>query len=178
MGRTKQLLAWGQTTVLGQTLGHVRRSQAQAIFVVVGHEAAAVSAVAAPLPVLYNPDYANGEMLSSLQVAVRKLPAGTEAMLVVLADQPMVTTETMNAIMAAFRPGQAELIVPTFQGQRGNPVLIGRRYFAKLLQLPAGAAPRELFKDNAPQLLPLDTPTILQDLDRPEEYERYLTGES
>lgn len=176
MGHPKQLLAWGQTTVLGQTLHHVAHSQAQAILVVVGHEAAAVAALAAPWPTLYNPDYATGEMLSSLQLAVRGLPAGTEAMLVVLADQPMVTTETMNLIMAAFRPGQTELIVPTYNGQRGNPVLIGSRYFDDLLQLPAGAAPRDLFKGHTPHFLPLLTDTILQDLDRPEEYQRYMAA--
>ncbi len=70
MGRTKQLLRWGSSSVLGQTLANLQDSMVTDIIVVTGHHAEAVSAIATDMGVetISNPDYATGEMLSSLQV--------------------------------------------------------------------------------------------------------------
>jgi molybdenum cofactor cytidylyltransferase len=177
MGHTKQLLPWGETTVLGQTLRNLRASAVDDILVVTGHERGAVTAIAAAhgVPVVDNPGYATGEMLSSLQVAVGTLPPDCAAVLVMLADQPMVEPETINALLEAFWQGEGELIAPSFAGQRGNPVLIGRRYFAELLALPAGSAPRDLLRRHAAGLfwLPVESDTILRDLDNRDDYQRW-----
>lgn len=174
MGRTKQLLPWGETTVLGQTIRNVKRSGVHQVVVVTGHAAARVEeiAAAAGVGVVHNPDYATGEMLSSLQTAVAQLPPSAAAVLVVLADQPTVAPETMDRLLAAFWQGEREIVAPVYDGRRGNPVLIGRRHFAQLLALPPGAAPRDLLRREAVYLVEVDSASVLQDLDRPEEYER------
>jgi molybdenum cofactor cytidylyltransferase len=180
MGQPKQLLPWGDRTILRETLHQVRSSLAHEIIVVTGHEAEAISAEAArfdgwPQPrLIHNPDYREGEMLSSLQTAVRELDEGVTAVLVILADQPMVTSAIYDQLLAAFGQGKGELIAPVFNGRRGNPVLIGRRYFDELLHLPLGAAPRALLQahPDALYLLPVDTDAVICDLDTPAEYER------
>jgi len=185
-GQPKQLLPWGQRTVLGETLHQVSHSLVHEIIVITGHEAEAVSAEADrfngwPKPrLIHNPDYRAGEMLSSLQQAVRELDEGVTAVLVILADQPMVESGIYNQLLAAFWQGKGELIAPSFNGRRGNPVLIGHRYFAELLQLPAGAAPRALLQAHpeALVLLPIETDSVICDLDTPEEYERLRPKES
>lgn len=174
MGRTKQLLPWGNTTVLGQTLRHAAASLATAVWVVTGHDAdrvAAIAAAEAATP-LHNPDYAAGEMISSLQTAVAQLPADVAAVVVMLADQPMVATAVVDQLIAAFWQGRGDIIAPTFEGQRGNPVLIGRRHFADLLALPPVSAPRDLLRRHPVTLLPVDTDSILRDLDDAASYER------
>jgi molybdenum cofactor cytidylyltransferase len=177
MGQTKQLLPWGDTTVLGQTLRNVQGSAVHDILVVSGHRAEAVEAIAkaAGVQVIHNRRYAAGEMLSSLQTAVRALPATISAVLVMLADQPMVEPATIDHLLKAYWQGRGELIAPVYEGQRGNPVLISRSYFAELLALPPGAAPRDLLKAHQAELylVPVASDTILRDLDRPEEYERW-----
>jgi molybdenum cofactor cytidylyltransferase len=181
MGEPKQLLPWGDTTVLGQTLRNLQQSTVDHIVVVSGHEAEKVAAEAAAsgVPVIHNPDYAAGEMLSSLQAAVRRLPPDQDAVLVMLADQPLVRAATIDRLLAAYRSGQGELLAPVYGGQRGNPVLIGRPYFAELLALPRGQAPRTLLRRHRPhlRLVEVDSDAILVDLDRPEEYERHRPGE-
>lgn len=177
MGQTKQSLPWGDTTVLGQTLRHLQAAWVHEVVVVTGHDQPTVEAIAhaTHIPTVFNPDYAHGEMLSSLQTAVRALAPAIEAVLVVLADQPMVETAVYNALLTAFWQTHATLIAPTCNGQRGNPVLISRAHFAELLTLPPDAAPRTLLQRHADSLhlLPLDTDTILQDLDTPEAYAQY-----
>lgn len=172
----KLLLPWGETTVLGQVLAEVGETAVHDTFVVTGHEADTVAQVATTqgMTVIYNPDYAVGEMLSSLQTAVRALPSYISAVLVVLADQPLVTAAMMDQLLVAYWQMQGELIAPTYQGQRGNPVLIGRRFFAELLDLPPGAAPRHLLQRHADalHLVPMPDDAALLDLDDYEAYER------
>lgn len=177
MGRTKQLLPWGQTTVLGQTLRNLKSSATHDILVVSGHEAAAIEAIAAAegVPCLYNPSYESGEMLSSLKRALQHLPGDRSAVLVMLADQPMIPPETIDRLLHAYWQGYGQLLAPEFNGVRGNPVLIGRAHFAELLELPPGAAPRALLERHQASLhlLPVQTDAILRDLDRPEDYRRW-----
>lgn len=176
MGQPKQLLPWGQTTVLGQTIRQARHSLAHQVLVVTGHRATETAVIASEeqATICHNPDYAAGEMLSSLQTAVRHLPPTVTAVLVMLADQPLVTPDTLNRLLIAYWQGQGDLIAPTFAGQRGNPVLIGRRFFAELLALPLGAAPRHLLQSHPQELrlLPVPQDDILQDIDHPETYAR------
>ncbi|MFZ0545738.1 MAG: nucleotidyltransferase family protein [Candidatus Promineifilaceae bacterium] len=177
MGETKQLLPWGEITVLGQTLRNMRGSAVHDCLLVSGHEAEAVEAIAREegAATVFNPNYAEGEMLSSLQTAVRHLSDECAAVLVMLADQPMVEPETIDRILIAFWQKRSDLVAPTYQRQRGNPVLIGRRYFEELLALPPGAAPRDLVKRHLDKLYLVEvaSDSILRDLDRPEEYEKW-----
>lgn len=175
MRQTKQLLPWSNRTVLGQTIHNLKQTAVPNIWLVSGHEAEAVEAIAAQqnIHTLRNTHYASGEMLSSLQTAVRQLPENVTAVLVILADQPMVQPETIDQILAAYWQGKGDLIAPVFEGRRGNPALIGRAYFAELLDLPPGDAPRTLLHRHADKLYLVEVAadTILRDLDSPEQYE-------
>ena len=177
MGRTKPLLPWGPTTMLGQTLTNLLGSQVDEALVVTGHDAAEVGKVAAAHGVraVHNAAYATGEMISSVQAAIGALPEDCAGVLVVLADQPLIPTAIFDQVIAAFRAGKGEIVAPVYRQQRGHPVLFGRRFFPALLALPPGAAPRDLVRDHADELylLPVESDTILLDLDRPEQYERF-----
>jgi molybdenum cofactor cytidylyltransferase len=177
MGSVKQLLPWGDTTVLGQTLVNLQASSVNEIIVVVGFQADAVNAVAQKysVPTLFNPEYETGEMLSSLKMAVNQLPSNRSAVLVILADQPMVSPEIIDQLLERFWQGNSELVAPIYQGERGNPVLIGRSFFQELLDLSPGMAPRHLLQrhDNELVLVDVKSPAVVQDLDLPEDYERW-----
>ncbi len=176
MGSAKQLLPWGRTTVLGQTIDNLRLSGVNDIVVVSGHEREAIEAVAHKLGVvsIYNPRFAAGEMLSSLQAAVSRFSDNIEAILVMLADQPMVRAQTIDQLLVDYWTCKGKLIAPIFKGERGNPVLMDRQFFAELLALPQGSAPRDLVRRHHDELnlVEVDTDSVLQDLDRPEQYER------
>ena len=174
MGRNKLLLPWGDTTVLEQTLRNVTASGVSSMITVAGHERELTEALAGKYgPVVFNADYANG-MLSSVQAAVRILPTTVEAVLVMLGDQPLVGPDVIDVLLTAYAANPHGLIAPAYQGQRGNPVIIDRRYFAELLALPMEAAPRALLQRHPNELLlvEIQNDAILHDLDRPEDYER------
>jgi molybdenum cofactor cytidylyltransferase len=177
MGKTKQLLPWGRTTVLGQVLKNLNASSVYDILVVTGHMAGSVSDIATADNVLtiHNPNYATGEMLSSLQTAIHQMPKTCSGVLVVLADQPKIGHEIIDQILIAYWQGKGKIVTPVYGEKRGNPVLIDAVYFEELLDLPPGAAPRELLRRHPKDVhyIEVNSPTIIQDLDSPEQYERW-----
>lgn len=174
MGRNKLLLPWGNSTVLEQALANVTASGVSGMVTVVGHERESTEPLAKKYgPTTHNQDYANG-MLSSVQAAVRALPPAVEAALVVLGDQPLVGPDILDTLLAVYAANPHGLVAPTFQGRRGNPVIIDRRHFAELLALPPHEAPRTLLQRYPDDLLLVDVKSdaVLHDLDQPEDYER------
>lgn len=179
MGSTKMLLPWGDATVVT----HVCRTLSDMgldTTVVVGHKAQAVADALAGLPVnlARNPDFAHGEMLSSLKVGLARLEArGAEGCLVVLGDQPTLRSEIIHMLLQAYREGRAGIIAPSYRQQRGHPVLIDRRYWPEIHNLPPGAAPRDVVRAHEDDVfhIVVDTPSILHDLDTPEDYEQALS---
>jgi molybdenum cofactor cytidylyltransferase len=172
MGQSKQLLPWGATTILGQTLRNLKESSVFDVVVVVGAEAEQVAAEAhqEDVPTIHNAQYAAREMLSSLQIAVRQLPQNRSAVLVVLADQPRVSAEVIDQLLHAYAQGRGTIVAPAFDGRRGNPVLIDRLHFPELLALPPGSAPRHLLQRHAVHQVPVPTSDVLQDIDTVDDY--------
>ncbi|NKQ34811.1 MAG: putative selenium-dependent hydroxylase accessory protein YqeC [Chloroflexi bacterium] len=177
MGQVKQLLPWGETTVLGQTIRNLKGTAVHDILVISGHEANKVETIALREGVhaIRNRQYESGEMISSLQRAVRQLPEWVTAVLVILADQPMVPPEVIDQLLFAYWQGMGSLIAPVFDGRRGNPVLIGRDHFAELLTLTPDEAPRTLLQRHPADLhlVSVSSAAVLHDLDSPEDYERW-----
>lgn len=112
-------------------------------------------------------------MLSSLQTAVSQLPHSSSAVLVMLADQPMVEPSTINILLEAYWQGRGGIIAPVYGSRRGNPVLIDRCHFDELLALPSSAAPRDLLKRHEVYLVPVQSQSVLQDIDNPEDYQQF-----
>ncbi len=179
MGRPKQLLPWGGTTILGQTIAQVQAAGFDQILLVSGACREDVEAIARELaiPTLYNPDYARWDLLVSLQLAVRELQRTTRpaGVLVMLGDLPFIPPGIMEAVVAAFRQGRGTIVAPNFRGHRGHPVLFGAAVFSDLLDLPPTARPRDLLDLKTDEVadLPVDDPVILRDIDTPEAYERW-----
>lgn len=177
MGQAKLLLPWGDTLVLSAVLRVVNRCSADNSLVVTGANSEATTAIAqsAEIPTIHNPNYAQGEMVSSLQAALPLLEPDHGA-LVVLGDLPLLSAEIIDQLIAAYRPSDALIVAPTFHGQRGHPVIFAPQLFGELLALPPGAsAPRDVVRRHAAAtlLVPVDSDAILIDIDTREAYERY-----
>ncbi len=177
MGQLKQLLPWQYTTVLGQTLLNCRAAGLHQLFVITGNATVAVAAEArryGATPV-YNAAYQTGEILSSIQAGIQALPTTVAAVLVLLADQPMIGPALLQQVVVYWRGRTNALCVPTYQQKWGHPVLIGRDYFAELRALPQTARARTLLKTHpqALQTVAMQSPTILADLDTPADYQRW-----
>lgn len=177
MGKPKLLLSWGRkSTIIRQVCERVVACGLYEVVVVAGRLQAEIRREVADLPVrvIYNPVYAQGEILSSLKVGLAALWRTSDAALVVLGDQPFVQQEVMRDLLQAYAEGRGRIVVPTYNGQRGHPLIIDRAFWEAVLELPADAAPRDLLRKHESEIhtLPVSTDTVLRDIDTPEDYRR------
>lgn len=186
MGEAKLLLPWGETTILAQTIQHTKAAAVDDLLLVSGGYQAEVETIAQAhaVPFVHNPQFATGEMLSSLKTAVhflqRQRPLFRGAILVMLGDLPFLEPDILNVVIEAYKNGRGRLIAPTYQGKRGHPVLIDAQFFTELLALPAAGAPRDLIRNHqeALYLVEVGSDVILRDIDTPEQYERWRPSTS
>jgi molybdenum cofactor cytidylyltransferase len=147
MGGTNKLLA----TIGGKPLVRLAAeaalaSRAASVTVVTGHDAGAIEAALAGLAVAlaHNPNYAAG-LSTSLRAGLGVLSAGVDGVVVMLADMPDVGPAVIDRLIDAFRPEtHAEIVVPVWEGQRGNPVLWGARFFGRLAAIEGDTGGRDL----------------------------------
>ncbi len=149
MGEAKQLLRLGGSTVLGQTIENVRRSAVDQIVLVLGSSAEAIrhQLPASLLRRSQNggqPGYEQG-MASSLRAGLSALDPQMAAALIVLADQPFVRPQTLDSACRALSPLEAQIVIPSYQGVRGNPVLLDRSLFAEVMALEGDIGCRAIF---------------------------------
>jgi molybdenum cofactor cytidylyltransferase len=174
MGQPKMLLPWGKITVIEQVITTFRAAGIEDILIVTGGGHAEVEKVIDPYRIrrVYNADYADGEMLSSLKCGIRAMSEGVQATLVSLGDQPQLQKASVLAIYDAYRANGSGLIVPSFQRRRGHPWLVAHSYWDEILSLQPPETTRDFLNRHAGEIqyVELDTPTILADLDTPEEY--------
>ncbi len=180
MGSPKALLAYRGTTFL-EHLVNLLQGRVEPLLVVLGHDADRIRA-AVHLPpqvrVLLNQDYRLGQ-LSSLQTAIRALEGSpVSGLLVVPVDHPAVEPEVVAALLKTFAAEQPEVLVPTFEGRRGHPVIFSLRLFAELLAAPLGEGARAVVRRHAARELPVNHAGILADIDDPESYRRLVAGSS
>jgi molybdenum cofactor cytidylyltransferase len=149
-------------------------SHAQPTIVVTGYDRARVEATLDGLSVtfVHNADYASG-LASSLSVGLAQVARGAGA-LVLLGDMPGVTPEILNQLIAAFHgsPAGCPAVAPTRQGRRGNPVLLARALFPKIMQLRGDEGARRLLQTVDGVIdLPIDSDAVTTDVDTFEDLE-------
>jgi molybdenum cofactor cytidylyltransferase len=176
MGRPKMLLPWGNQTVIGKVITTFLNAGIEHVIVVTGGAGAEMEKILEQYPVrtVHNSDYAAGEMLSSLQRGLRAIPDQAQATLIGLGDQPQVEERSVRLICEAYRENRSELIMPSFQMRRGHPWLVTRHFWEEILRLKPPQTPRDFLNKHTGLIryVNVDTPTILADLDTPEDYEK------
>jgi molybdenum cofactor cytidylyltransferase len=177
MGQPKQLLPFGRGTLVEAALRpFLLTPSVERIIVVVGHRAdAVVRAVAVDerITVVENRGWREG-MASSIRTAMRWVPPRTEAILLGLGDQPRVPVAVVERLVAGFRAARppAQVLIPTFHGRRGHPVLFAGGLRKALLELDGDQGARGLVRSlgDAVREVPVQSPGVLVDCDTPEEY--------
>jgi molybdenum cofactor cytidylyltransferase len=176
MGEPKMVLPWGQTTVIGHVVNVLAQPGIDEIVVVTGgaHDLVEAALQGSPARLVYNPRYKEEEMAYSLQTGLLALSEKVAASLVVLGDQPQIESEVVRDVLGAFELSKADLVIPSYRMRRGHPWLISRSLWQDLLNLPSGKTLRDLLNANADRIyyLEVKTPSILQDLDTPQDYQR------
>ena len=175
MGQPKVLMPWtGRKTILEQIFEQLLLARVPHVTVVTGNRAGEVVALAKRAGVndVHNPDYARGEMLSSLKAGLAAMPAHVAAALVVLGDQPRIQARVVSQVLTAYAEGAGDIVAPSYKMRRGHPILIDRRYWPEIMALPEDGSLREILNRYQDRIgyVNVDTDSILGDVDTPDEY--------
>jgi molybdenum cofactor cytidylyltransferase len=181
MGQPKMILPWGDTTVVGQVITTLVDAGLGEVVVVTGSGRENIAQALSPLPhnwpvrLVFNPHFAAGEMLSSLQAGIAALDESVEAALLALGDQPQIESRVVRAVLDAYRESDLRLVVPSYQMRRGHPMLFHHSLWPDILALHPPHTLRDLLVSHHDQIhyVTVDTPTILQDMDTPADYSKY-----
>ncbi|NJL93461.1 MAG: NTP transferase domain-containing protein [Anaerolineae bacterium] len=106
-------------------------------------------------------------------MGLRSLGENIAACMVVLGDQPNLSARLVHELLIAYAEGRGSIVAPSYNHRRGHPIIIDRRYWQELLDLPPGSAPRDVINTYGHEIgyvLSKDD-AILRDIDTPQDYE-------
>jgi molybdenum cofactor cytidylyltransferase len=171
MGKPKALLPFQGRTFLENILNAIAQSSIGNTIVVAGHHRVEIAAQLKIPHLVFNPDYEQG-MITSFQTGIRALPVDSAGAMLFLVDHPVVEPATINTLAENVAPNR--IVVPTYNGKRGHPVLFGIKVLQEILALPPSQGANIVVRRDPSRVLELavDAPGILVDVDTPEDFEK------
>lgn len=184
-GRPKALLELGGVPLVLRQLIALSGAGVDEVAVVLGHHGEAIEAAVRPLPITLarNPSPDDGQV-SSVRVGLAALSPRLDAVIVALADQPLIDAQDIVALISAYRKrGEASMVVPrvTRAGGEtvpGNPVMFDAALREEWLAGGADLACRK-WRDGNPERvhwLDTDNQRYRVDIDTPEDLERFAAS--
>jgi len=174
MKKPKLLLPYKGKPMIRTIVDTITQSKVQETFVVLGagHEKIMDALTGSSVTFCTNKNYKKG-MLSSIQTGLESLPDHSEACMILLGDQPMITPEIIDAIIDAYNHTQKGIVLPVFENRRGHPVLIDRKYWSRIDSIDPKVGLRDLIwkiPDDIAEV-GVDEEGIINDIDTREDYE-------
>jgi CTP:molybdopterin cytidylyltransferase MocA len=178
MGEPKLLLPFAEKTIIETVIQTVMRSDIKHIIVVLGSEKDKIRNKISDYPVIIteNQEYQKG-MLSSIQCGLGALPDNTDAIMILLGDQPMVTGPVIDQLADTYRHTDKGILIAVHKGKRGHPIIINTKFKTDIKQLGSENSMHDFTRKFAPEILEVETGTteILRDIDTHEDYHKELT---
>lgn len=169
MGSNKLAAELAGKAVVAHVADAIAEAGLPPAIVVIGHDSDAVRAALAGRDVRFvtAADHREG-MARSLAAGIAAVPANWAAALICLGDMPLISPDLIRAMAASADTGS--ILVPTFDGRRGNPVLWGREHFPRLQLLAGDVGAKALIAELRAQVeeIPWQDDSIAIDVDLPD----------
>lgn len=171
MGKPKQLLSYKSTTLLGSVIESALETSVEKVFCVLGanFEAIKKSIERYNIEVIYNPNFEKG--LSSSIVSGIQQVKENDAVFIMLADQPKITSEYLNELLRISQENPTKIIASEYEKKVGVPAIFPKKYFLKLLLLKGDKGARELLNSSKEKVLTRRNVNLI-DIDTLEDYQK------
>ena len=175
MGSPKQLLKWGDGTLIGNAIETVSKLASNELIVVLGAHYELIKNViqTSPVTILNNENWEKG-LGSTIAFAVEYLQnskSNVDGVLITLCDQPLITADFLNLFISKFQSGKNQILATSYgNGKQGVPVLFDKVYFNDLEKLNSDEGAKEILKKYSSHMEALTPPMDNKDLDTSEEY--------
>jgi molybdenum cofactor cytidylyltransferase len=149
LGRPKQLEPWGDTNLLSHVVARTCQFPVDEVWVVLGHDYERIldSIDFGDVGIIENPEWAEG-IASSIRVALDALTrlSRCDKALIVMGDQPSVEAEVVAELMASHARSDHPVTVPKYRYSWGNPVLVDRSLWPRLMSLEGDEGAQRLWQ--------------------------------
>jgi molybdenum cofactor cytidylyltransferase len=179
MGSPKALIPYRGKTFLEHLLEAARHPKISPTIVVLGPHADPIRKQVAldGVNVVINQEWQKGQ-LSSIQAAVSHLAVKNESdgFMLFLVDHPFISATLVDRLVNEFYRSGRPIVVPTFQGRRGHPVIFARRLYEELLAAPLDKGARTVVWAHSNEVLemPTEEEGVVMNLNDPETFRRAL----
>lgn len=175
MGSTKQLFSYKKTTLLGWAIEQAKQSKANTVFCVLGANSEIIekSIENYLVETIYNVDYNNGLSTSIIAGINHLKDKNFDSVLIMLADQPNVTTDYLNQLIITSEENNSKIVVSNYGNKMGVPVLFPRQYFNKLINLKGDNGAKDFLKMHLSEIIKMSTFNLI-DIDTREDYKNLV----
>lgn len=176
-GGNKLLMPLGGQSIIEHVIDHAKLSMVDDIFLVYGHHETEFQRIAHDKKVnlIYNKNYHLGQS-HAVKKAVETLKKQAEGILFLLGDQPFVTANTIDVLVDRFKEHPKGIIIPTYRGKRGNPVIFSRNFFREIKEIQGDKGPRDIIHKYYDKVVTVPIKDLIEnfDIDTVGEYEKAL----
>jgi molybdenum cofactor cytidylyltransferase len=176
MGRPKQLLNVGNSTLIRIVTENVLVSNVDEVIVVTGCKQKEVNAAINDLPVkvIFNPCYKAGQG-TSLALGVKSISESTSAFLVFMVDQPLISASLIDMLIGEFKKRRCLVLRPVCKGLPGHPVIFSNSLSAELKDLKGDEGARQMLKklEDKVEYFPVRDEAVIFDIDTPEDFKKF-----
>jgi molybdenum cofactor cytidylyltransferase len=175
MGQSKQLLAWGEGTLLTHAIKTALDSRAGKVYVVLGDKETEHRKLIESLPVhvVSNPSWKSG-MGSSLKAGLSLAKEHSDAVLVTVCDQPFVTSQHLNHLISHFDSTGQSIVASKYGDVAGVPALFGHVMYDEILTLGDEEGARRIIEKHKDQSALVFLKFGENDIDTYEDYVKSL----
>lgn len=175
MGQSKQLLPWKGETLLTHTVNLALASRIGHVYVVLGSNEEEHRKIVKHLPVslVVNEGWARG-MGSSLKAGLAEAKKISDAVLIMVCDQPFVTSQHLNHIIEHFEKTDQQIVASKYLDTVGVPALFGKKMFDELMNIGDEEGARKVITRHDPGIVLLQSG---EDLDTPDDYRSALNDQ-
>jgi len=180
MGTPKALLDYHGKTFVDHLAAVTQHPRVGLLRVVLGARAEEIRAlIHVPADsIVVNQDWPRGQ-LSSIQAAIRSLASeASDGLMLCPVDHPIVTREVVAQLIEAFYADNKQIVLPTYGGRRGHPVIFRASLYAELLAASADLGARQVVWAHANETLevPVTEEGVVLNLDDPAAYQKAIQG--
>ena len=178
MNTPKALLPYRGSTFAAHLVQATRHPRVGVTRVVIGANASAIRErlQVDPSFVIENPDWQHGP-LSSIQAAIRSLPAGeTDGLILCPVDHPLISAELVGKLIDSFDSTRCAIALPAYHGRRGHPTIFRATLYEELLDASPEVGARQVVREHEGEitLVPTEEEGVVLNLNDPQTLKRAL----
>jgi len=178
MGHPKQLLPWGNQTLIEHQINTLLKTE-KPVNVVLGAHAEQIIPIIEKfnIEIIINNSWEMG-MGTSVNAGIKYVTENcpdSEGVLIALLDQPLITAEYLKKVLDSFQPEKQQIVVSAAQsGWKGAPTIFDKHYFEELKNLDGDKGAKTILQTHPQNVKSVACGKIAEDMDTKEAYEKLL----